>query len=50
MSFRSFGRFIQTKKEKIFSKVEVLIFVIEAENFKNQKDEDNIEDITYFEK
>ena len=43
-------QYFQTKKEKIFSKVEVLIFVIEAENFKNQKDEDNIEDITYFEK
>lgn len=43
-------QYFETKREAIFSKVEVLIFVIEAENFKNQKDTDNIEDITYFEK
>ena len=43
-------QYFETKKEIIFSKVEVLIFVIEAENQKNTKDTDNTEDITYFEK
>lgn len=43
-------QYFETKREQIFSQVEVLIFVIEAENFKNHKDTENIEDITYFEK
>lgn len=43
-------QYFETKRETIFSKVEVLIFVIEAENIKNPKDTDNIEDLTYFEK
>jgi Ras-related GTP-binding protein A/B len=43
-------QYFETKKETIFSKVEVLIFVIEAENPNNKNDKDNIEDITYFDK
>ena len=43
-------QYLETKRETIFSKIEVLIFVIEAENFNNRNDKENIEDITYFEK
>ena len=43
-------QYFETKKETIFSKVEVLIFVIEVENSNNKNEKDNIEDITYFEK
>lgn len=43
-------QYFESKREQIFSRVEVLIFVIEVENFKNQKDTDNNEDLAYFEK
>lgn len=43
-------QYFESKREQIFSRVEVLIFVIEVENFKNQKDTENTEDLTYFEK
>lgn len=47
-------QYFDAKKELIFSKVELLIFVIEAENVKNPKenpkDTDSTEDLTYFEK
>ena len=43
-------QYFETKRDSIFSHVEVLIFVVEAENPNNRNENDNIEDITYFEK
>ena len=43
-------QYFETKRESIFTKVEVLIFVIEAvKTNKKIENQDNIEDITYFE-
>ena len=42
-------QYLETKRDYIFSNVEVLVFVMEAENYQTPKDKDNIEDINYFE-
>ena len=42
-------QYLETKRDYIFSNVEVLVFVMEAENYQTLKDKDNIEDINYFE-
>lgn len=42
--------YFETKKESIFSEVEVFIFVIAAESEFTSKKESEIEDIMYFEK
>ena len=43
-------QYLESRRDKIFSDVGVLIFVVEAENYDNRNDDDHIEDITYFEK
>ena len=43
-------QYFETKTESIFSNVKVLIFVVEAENYSNQNDNNSIEDLTYFKK
>ena len=42
-------QYLETKRDYIFSNVEVLVFVMETENYQTPKDKDNIEDINYFE-
>jgi len=43
-------QYFETKRESIFSKVGVLIFVVEAmKTHKKLETQDNIEDLTYFE-
>ena len=43
-------QYLESRRDKIFSDVGVLIFVVEAENYDNRNDDDHIEDISYFEK
>ena len=43
-------QYFETKKESIFSNVKVFIFVVEAENYNNRNENDNIDDIEYFQK
>ena len=39
-----------TKKNTIFSNVDILVFVVEAENYNHRNENDNLDDIVYFEK
>lgn len=43
-------QYFETKRENIFSKVEILIFVISADIKSNPNDQENNEDLEYFEK
>jgi len=43
-------QYLESRRDKIFSDVGVLIFVVEAENYDNRNEDDHIEDISYFEK
>ena len=47
---RHVKQYLESRRDKIFSDVGVLIFVVEAENYDNRNTDDHIEDITYFEK
>ena len=41
-------QYLESRRDKIFSDVGVLIFVVEAENYDNRDDDDDIEYLTYF--
>lgn len=43
-------QYFDTKKNAIFSNVDILIFVVEAENYNHRNENDNLDDIVYFEK
>jgi len=43
-------QYFDTKKNIIFSNVDILIFVVEAENYNHRNENDNLDDIVYFEK
>ena len=43
-------QYFDTKKETIFSKVAILIFVAEMQNINRKNSHDNFDDIIYFEK
>ena len=43
-------QYFDTKKNAIFSKVDILVFVVEAENYNHRNENDNLDDIVYFEK
>ena len=43
-------QYFDAKKKSMFSNVGILVFVAEAENFKGKNVQDNLDDITYFEK
>ena len=43
-------QYYDTKKNAIFSNVDILVFVVEAENYNHKNENDNLDDIIYFEK
>jgi Ras-related GTP-binding protein A/B len=43
-------QYFDTKKNAIFSNVDILVFVVEAENYNHRNENDNLDDIVYFEK
>ena len=43
-------QYFDTKKNAIFSNVDILVFVVEAENYNHINENDNLDDIVYFEK
>ena len=43
-------QYFDTKKNAIFSKVDILVFVVEAENYNHRNENDNLDDIVYFER
>ena len=43
-------QYFDTKKNAIFSNVDILVFVVEAENYNHKNENDNLDDIIYFEK
>lgn len=43
-------QYFDTKKNTIFSNVDILVFVVEAENYNHRNENDNLDDIVYFEK
>ena len=47
---REIKQYFDSKKEKIFSKVRIFIFVAEAENYNHKNEHDKLDDLIYFEK
>jgi Ras-related GTP-binding protein A/B len=43
-------QYFDSKKSAIFSNVDILVFVVEAENYNHRNENDNLDDIVYFEK
>ena len=43
-------QYFDTKKNAIFSNADILVFVVEAENYNHRNENDNLDDIVYFEK
>ena len=43
-------QYFDIKKNAIFSNVDILVFVVEAENYNHRNENDNLDDIVYFEK
>ena len=43
-------QYFDTKKNAIFSNVDILVFVVEVENYNHRNENDNLDDIIYFEK
>ena len=43
-------KYFESKKEKLFSNVNIFIFVAESENYNHRNEKDNLDDIVYFEK
>ena len=43
-------QYFESKKEKLFSNVNIFIFVAESENYNHRNEKDNLDDIVYFEK
>ena len=43
-------QYFDSKKNAIFSNVDILVFVVEAENYNHRNENDNLDDIVYFEK
>ena len=43
-------QYFDSKKSAIFSNVDILVFVVEAENYNHRNENDNLDDIVYFER